>query len=219
MADSKCPFACWHQSNVCKARAPFGVVALAKHRGGGQSHTKSHPGPVTLACRWWCFVGQRLRSPQYAQPVGQADKLPQAAVSSLPIMLAISIKQGKIAMKIICLPLLALVVLMMGGCACTTPINNLGLPPVSTIEGNITQLDESGFILADNSGSIRVRAKLADNKKLAISIDEKVKVYGNLQGGQEKIFDGYVIKKSTGEQIIVSNPTPHFGFVIQSAFK
>lgn len=122
-------------------------------------------------------------------------------------------------MKIICLPLLALVVLMMGGCACTTPINNLGLPPVSTIEGNITQLDESGFILADNSGSIRVRAKLADNKKLAISIDEKVKVYGNLQGGQEKIFDGYVIKKSTGEQIIVSNPTPHFGFVIQSAFK
>ncbi|PPD43138.1 MAG: hypothetical protein CTY16_13910 [Methylobacter sp.] len=122
-------------------------------------------------------------------------------------------------MKIIYLPLLALVVLMMGGCACTTPINNLGLPPVSTIEGNITQLDESGFILADNSGSIRVRAKLADNKKLAISIDEKVKVYGNLQGGPEKIFDGYVIKKSTGEQIIVTNPTPHFGFIIQSAFK
>ncbi len=122
-------------------------------------------------------------------------------------------------MKIIYPPLLALVVLMMSGCASTTPINNLGLPPVSTIEGNITQLDESGFILADNSGSIRVRAKLADNKKLAISIDEKVKVYGNLQGGPEKIFDGYVIKKSTGEQIIVSNPTPHFGFIIQSAFK
>jgi len=122
-------------------------------------------------------------------------------------------------MKIIYPPLLALVVLMMSGCASTTPINNLGLPPVSTIEGNITQLDESGFILADNSGSIRVRAKLPDNKKLAISIDEKVKVYGNLQGGPEKIFDGYVIKKSTGEQIIVSNPTPHFGFIIQSAFK
>ncbi|WP_019865834.1 single stranded DNA-binding domain-containing protein [Methylovulum miyakonense] len=122
-------------------------------------------------------------------------------------------------MKIIYPPLLALVVLMMSGCASTTPINNLGLPPVSTIEGNITQLDESGFILADNSGSIRVRAKLADNKKLAISIDEKVKVYGNLQGGPKKIFDGYVIKKSTGEHIIVSNPTPHFGFIIQSAFK
>jgi hypothetical protein len=37
--------------------------------------------------------------------------------------------------------------------------------------------------------------------------------------GQERIFDGYVIKKSTGEQIIISNPTPHFGFIIQSAFK
>ena len=33
------------------------------------------------------------------------------------------------------------------------------------------------------------------------------------------MFDGYVIKKSTGEQIIISNPTPHFGFILQSAFK
>lgn len=122
-------------------------------------------------------------------------------------------------MKIIYLPLLAWVVLMMSGCAGTTPINNLALPPVSTIEGNITQLDESGFILADNSGSIHVRAKLSDNKKLDLSVGEKVKVYGNLQGGPGKVFDGYVIRKSTEEQIIVSNPTPHFGFIIQSSFK
>jgi hypothetical protein len=122
-------------------------------------------------------------------------------------------------MKIIYLPLLAWVVLMISGCASTTPINNLALPPVSTIEGNITQLDESGFILADNSGSIHVRAKLSGNKKLDLSVGEKVKVYGNLQGGQGKVLDGYVIKKSTGEQIIVSNPTPHFGFIIQSSFK
>ena len=122
-------------------------------------------------------------------------------------------------MKTSFLSLLAVVVLVMSGCASTTPINNLALPPVSTIEGNITQLDESGFILTDTSGSIHVRAKLSDNKKLDLSIDERVKVYGNLQGGQEKIFDGYVIKKSTGEQIIVSNPTPHFGFIIQSSFK
>ena len=122
-------------------------------------------------------------------------------------------------MKINFLSLLAAVILMVSGCASTTPINNLALPPVSTIEGNITQLDESGFTLTDTSGSIHVRAKLSDNKKLDISIGEKVKVYGNLLGGQEKIFDGYVIKKSTGEQIIVSNPTPHFGFIIQSSFK
>ena len=41
-------------------------------------------------------------------------------------------------MKIIYLPLLAWVVLMMSGCVSTTPINNLALPPVSTIEGNIS---------------------------------------------------------------------------------
>lgn len=113
----------------------------------------------------------------------------------------------------------AVFVLLLNGCAGTTPIKNLALPPVSTIEGDITQLDENGFTLMDNSGSIYVRAELPNNRKLNLSVDEKVKVYGNLQGGQKKVFDGYVIKKSTGEQIIVSNPTPHFGFIIQSSFK
>ncbi len=121
-------------------------------------------------------------------------------------------------MKTRFLYLLVVFVLITSGCAGTTPIKNLGLPPVSTIEGTVTQLDANGFILADNSDSIFVRAKLLDNKKLNLSPDEKVKVYGNLQGGQDKIFDGYVIRKSTGEQIIISNPTPHFGFIIQSSF-
>jgi hypothetical protein len=109
-------------------------------------------------------------------------------------------------------------VLLLNGCAGTTLIKNLALPPVSIIEGNITQLDKSGFTLRDNSGSIYVKAELPD-KKINLSVDEKVKAYGNLRGGQERIFDGYVIKKSTGEQIIISNPPPHFGFVIQSSFK
>lgn len=115
--------------------------------------------------------------------------------------------------------LLATVVLTVSGCASTTPIKNLALPPVSTIEGNVTKLDEGGFTLTDSSGSIYVRANLPDNKKPNLSIGDKITVYGNLQGSQEKIFDGYVIKMSSGEQIIVSNPTPHFGFIIQSAFK
>lgn len=115
--------------------------------------------------------------------------------------------------------LLATVVLTVSGCASTTPIKNLVLPPVSTIEGNVTKLDEGGFTLTDSSGSIYVRANLPDNKKPNLSIGDKITVYGNLQGSQEKIFDGYVIKMSSGEQIIVSNPTPHFGFIIQSAFK
>jgi hypothetical protein len=110
-------------------------------------------------------------------------------------------------------------VLLLNGCAGTTLIKNLALPPVSIIEGNITQLDKSGFTLIDNSGSIYVKAELPDHKKLNLSVDDKVKVYGNLQGGQGRIFDGYVIKKSTGEQIVISSPTPHFGFVLQSSFK
>ena len=110
-------------------------------------------------------------------------------------------------------------VILLTGCTGTTPVKNLALPPVSTIEGNITQLDDSGFTLADNSGSIYVRVELPENIKLKLSVGEKVKVYGNLQGGKKKIFDGYVIKKSTGEQIIISNPTPHFGFIIQTSFK
>ncbi|NDU85231.1 MAG: hypothetical protein G3H99_01255 [Ferrovum sp.] len=123
-------------------------------------------------------------------------------------------------MRSFVIPILSAVfVFLLTGCAGTTPIKNLALPPVNTIDGIITKVDESGFSLMDSSGSIYVRAKLPDNKKLNLSVDERVKVYGNLQGGQERIFDGYVIKKSTGEQIIVSNPTPHFGFVIQSSFK
>ncbi|HUS73657.1 MAG TPA: hypothetical protein VMY06_11375 [Sedimentisphaerales bacterium] len=122
-------------------------------------------------------------------------------------------------MKTILLSIVAVAVLLVSGCAGTTLIKDLGLPPVTAIEGTITQLDESGFTLADNSGAIFVRAELPGNKKLNVSVDENVKVYGNLQGGQGKVFDGYVIEKPTGEQIIVSNPTPHFGFIIQSLFQ
>ena len=114
---------------------------------------------------------------------------------------------------------MAVFAILLNGCAKTTLIKNLALPPVSTIEGNIIQLDNNGFDLMDDSGSIYVRTELPENIKLKLSVGEKVKVYGNLQGGKKKIFDGYVIKKSTGEQIIVSNPNPHFGFIIQTSFK
>jgi hypothetical protein len=117
------------------------------------------------------------------------------------------------------LPLFAAIALMSAGCAGTTSIKDLALPPVSTIEGMVTGLDVNGFTLTDSSGSIFVRAKLPDNKKLDLFPGEKVKVYGNLLAGQEKIFDGYVIRKPTGEQLIVSNPSPHLGFVIQSSFE
>ncbi len=127
--------------------------------------------------------------------------------------------KGEFQVRFILLCLLAAVFCGFSGCTGVTPIKNLALPPVSIIEGTITRLDEGGFTLTDNTGSIFVRAKLPDNRKMNVSSDEKVKVYGNLQGGQEKVFDGYVIRKTTGEQIIVSNPTPHFGFIIQSSFQ
>ena len=121
--------------------------------------------------------------------------------------------------KLFILIFFAVFVILLNGCAKITPIKNLALPPVSIIEGNITKLDDRGFDLMDDSGSIYVRVELPENIKLKLSVGEKVKVYGNLQGGKKKIFDGYVIKKTTGEQIIVSNPTPHFGFILQTSFK
>jgi hypothetical protein len=121
--------------------------------------------------------------------------------------------------KYFILMFIAMFVMLLNGCAKIIPIKNLALPPVTTIEGKITKLDPSGFTLKDCSGSIYVRAQLPKNLKLKLSVGEKVRVYGNLQGGKKKIFDGYVIKKSTGEQIIVSNPSPHFGFILQTSFK
>ena len=54
---------------------------------------------------------------------------------------------------------------------------------------------------------------------MGVSVDDTVKVHGNLHSGMEKIFDGYVIKKQSGEQIIISNPSPHIGFILQTSFK
>lgn len=122
-------------------------------------------------------------------------------------------------MKAFLLSLLATVGVLLGGCAGTTPIKNLALPPVTTIEGAVTRLDDGGFALADDSGSIFVRAQLPDGKKLDVSVGEKVKVFGNLQGGPERVFDGYVVRKASGQQIIVSNPSPHFGFILQTSFQ
>lgn len=33
------------------------------------------------------------------------------------------------------------------------------------------------------------------------------------------IFAGALVRKATGEQIMVSEPAPHFGSIIQSSFK
>ena len=122
-------------------------------------------------------------------------------------------------MRHIIILIVSVLVVLLNACTGITPIKELALPPVSAIKGHITQIDKGGFTLTDSSGSIYVRAELPGNKNLNLSVDETVKVYGNLQGGRERMFDGYVIKKSTGEQIIISNPTPHLGFIFQSSFK
>ena len=122
-------------------------------------------------------------------------------------------------MKTILMVLLTTLWLLLNGCAGPTPIQSLVLPPVSAIEGTITRIEEGGFTLRDSSGSIYVKAEMPDHKKLNLAGDEKIRVYGNLQGGRKRIFDGYVIRKSTGENIIINNPSPHFGFILQTGFK
>jgi hypothetical protein len=106
----------------------------------------------------------------------------------------------------------------LNGCARITPIAQLALPPVSTIEGRVTQIDDGGFTLRDDSGAIYVRARLPGTAKLPLVLQDQVKVYGNLLGGPDRMFDGYVIKKSTGEQIMMSRPSPHIGFILQTGF-
>lgn len=113
--------------------------------------------------------------------------------------------------------LFALAAILLTGCTHTTPINNLPLPPATMIEGTVTHINDNGFGLKDGTGSIFVKAKLPNNKPLGISLGEPLKICGNLQGGDTRIFDGYVINKPSGQQIIVSRPTPHFGFIIQGA--
>ena len=108
---------------------------------------------------------------------------------------------------------------MLAACAGTTPISKLALPPVTTIEGTVTKLAPKGFTLMDASGTILVRAEPESGKKLDLAPGEKVKVFGNLLGGPQRVFDGYVIRKASGEQIIVSEPSPHFGFVLQTGFR
>ena len=114
--------------------------------------------------------------------------------------------------------LLAAAVPLIVACAGPTPVRDLALPPVASIEGTVSRIGSDGFTLTDGSGSIFVRAKLPGGRKLELSPDERVRVFGNLQGGEERIFDGYVIRKPTGEQIIVTRPSPHIGFVFQTSF-
>ena len=117
------------------------------------------------------------------------------------------------------LTLLLVAAALLAGCAGTTPIHDLALPPVTTIEGSVTNVKADGFTLADASGSIFVAAELPGGRKLDVAPGERVKVFGNLRGGEERVFDGYVIRKPSGEQIIVSNPSPHFGFILQTRFR
>lgn len=115
------------------------------------------------------------------------------------------------------LPLFLLLSLV--GCSATTPIKNLTLPSVTTIEGQLVSQNEKGFLLKDASASIQVKANLSLGQKNQLLPGEKLKVYGNLISGKDKVFDAYVIDKANGKRFILQNPSPHFGLVIQSSFK
>lgn len=109
--------------------------------------------------------------------------------------------------------------ILLTGCATATPVKDLTLPSAKIIEGKLISQNASGFILQDASGSIQVKAKLSLAQKNQLLPDETLKIYGNLISGQPKTFDAYVIDQTKGTRIILSNPSPHFGFVLQSSFK
>jgi hypothetical protein len=109
--------------------------------------------------------------------------------------------------------------LLLTGCTSTTPVKQLSLPPVTTIAGVVNLLDDDGFVLADDSGTIYVRAKPQNNEQPSITVGEKLKIYGNLRGGQADIFDAYVITRASGKQMMLALPSPHIGCVIQTRFE
>ena len=65
--------------------------------------------------------------------------------------------------------LFVLFITILSGCAGTTPMSKLSLPPVSTIKGSVTEVNEEGFVLKDNSGEIYVKAKFPRGRSGCIS--------------------------------------------------
>jgi uncharacterized lipoprotein YajG len=108
---------------------------------------------------------------------------------------------------------------LLTACASPTPVNRLALPPVTLIQGQLSALDAQGFVLTDASGAIAVAAAVPKNKQGLLSSGQTVKVYGNLRSGAVKVFDGYVVQIPSGENIIITAPSPHLGFILQTRFE
>jgi hypothetical protein len=79
-------------------------------------------------------------------------------------------------------------VMLLSACSVRTPINDLALPPVNPIEVKVIKIDDSGFVLEDDSASTYVKAELSGNEKLDISQAEQITVYGNLQATKKYLM-------------------------------
>lgn len=108
---------------------------------------------------------------------------------------------------------------LLAACASPTPVNRLSLPPVTLIQGQLSALDAQGFVLTDASGAIAVAAVVPPDKQGLLSAGQTVKVYGNLRSGAAKVFDGYVVQSERGQNIIITAPSPHLGFILQTRFE
>ncbi len=108
---------------------------------------------------------------------------------------------------------------LLTACASPTPVSRLALPPVTLIQGQLSALDTQGFVLTDASGAIAVAAAVPKDKQGLLSSGQTVKVYGNLRSGAARVFDGYVVQIPGGQNIIITAPSPHLGFILQTRFE
>jgi hypothetical protein len=108
---------------------------------------------------------------------------------------------------------------LLAACASPTPVSRLALPPVTLIQGQLSALDAQGFVLTDASGAIAVAAVVPKDKQGLLRSGQTVKVYGNLRSGAARVFDGYVVQTLSGENIIITAPSPHLGFILQTRFE
>ncbi len=93
------------------------------------------------------------------------------------------------------------------GCGNIRPINELSLPPVSVIEGTVSDIRANGFTLTDYSGHIAVRLRTDQGMLPSIINGEYLTLYGNLLSGSNRLFDTYVLERENGQRIIFTSPT------------
>ncbi|WP_415902966.1 hypothetical protein ACMXYR_03775 [Neptuniibacter sp. QD29_5] len=115
-----------------------------------------------------------------------------------------------------------LLVFLLSLIGCTSSINELTLPPASTISGQITAISPAKIFVRDMSGSIT----LIPNGGVppGISVGDTVTAYGSLSRcftlcEGEYFFAPYAIETAYGDLFVFEKTGSYFAVIMQTGFK